>query len=65
MDNTFIRIDDRLTRPMPTVDPIRKTGDGDGPSKPDVKRPESRNILDRMKRVDPNQAKRYRQRSGQ
>ena len=58
--------DDRLTRPMPTVDPVRKTRDGgDGPSKPDVKRPESRNILDRMKRVDPNQAKRYRQRSGQ
>lgn len=61
-----IRFDDRLTRPMPTADPIRKQGDGDGgPSKPDVKRPESRNILDRMKRVDPDQAKRYRQRSGQ
>ena len=62
-----IRFDDRLTRPMPTADPLRRTGDGDGdgPSKPDVKRPESRNILDRMKRVDPNQAKRYRQRSGQ
>jgi hypothetical protein len=61
-----IRWDDRLTRPMPTADPLRKSGDGDeGPSKPDVKRPESRNILDRMKRVDPNQAKRYRQRSGQ
>jgi len=61
-----IRIDDRLTRPMPTADPLRKSQDtGDGPSKPDVKRPETRNILDRMKRVDPNQAKRYRQRSGQ
>lgn len=61
-----IRIDDRLTRPLPTADPLRKQGDtGDGPSKPDVKRPESRNILDRMKRVDPDQAKRYRQRSGQ
>ena len=60
-----IRIDDRLTRPIPTADPLRKQGDGDGPSKPDVKRPESRNILDRMKRVDPDQAKRYRQRSGQ
>ena len=60
------RIDDRLTRPMPTLDPTRKSGDNDGgPSKPDVKRPESRNILDRMKRVDPDQAKRYRQRSGQ
>lgn len=61
-----IRFDDRITRPLPTADPLRKQGgEGDGPSKPDVKRPESRNILDRMKRVDPDQAKRYRQRSGQ
>jgi hypothetical protein len=60
-----IRMDDRLTRPVTPVDPLRKQGDGDGPSKPDVKRPESRNLLDRMKRVDPNTAKRYRQRSGQ
>ena len=50
---------------MPTADPLRKQGEGDGPSKPDVKRPESRNILDRMKRVDPDQAKRYRQRCGE
>lgn len=60
-----IRVDDRLTKPVAPLDPVRKSGDGDGPSKPDVKRPESRNILDRMKRVDPNQAKKYRQRSGQ
>lgn len=65
MDIREIRGDDRLTRPMTPVDPIRKNGDGDGPTKPDVKRPETRNILDRMKRVDPDQAKRYRQRSGQ
>jgi len=61
-----IRFDDRITRPLPTADPLRKQGgEGDGPNKPDVKRPESRGILDRMKRVDPNQAKRYRQRSGE
>lgn len=61
-----IRMDDRLTKPVAPLEPMRRTGDGgEGPNKPDVKRPESRNILDRMKRVDPNQAKRYRQRSGQ
>jgi hypothetical protein len=64
MEN-FVRVDDRLTRPVTPVDPIRRQGDGDGPKAPDVKRPESRNILDRMKRVDPNAARRYRQRSGE
>ena len=47
-------------------DPItRPDGDGDGPAKPGVKRPDSKQLLDRMKRVDPDQAKRYRQRSGE
>lgn len=40
-------------------------GDGDGPRRPDVERPNSRELLERMKRVDPRQARRYRQRSGQ
>ena len=57
--------EDRATRPMPTVDPLRKGGDEDGPSAPDVKRPDSRNILDRMKKIDPETAKKYRQRSGE
>ncbi len=26
-----IRMDDRLTRPLPTADPLRRQGDGDGP----------------------------------
>lgn len=56
---------DRLTRPTPKS-PERKLGDDSGPSKPDIKRPEGGNeLLKRMKRVDPDQAKRYRQRSGQ
>jgi hypothetical protein len=48
------------------VIPKRK-GEGDGPKDltDTVKRPSSDGILDRMKRVDPNQAKRYRQRSGE
>ena len=56
---------DRLTRPMPT-EPERKLGDESGPSRPDVARPDGGNeLLKRMKRVDPDQAKKYRQRSGQ
>ena len=55
---------DRLTRPQ--TEPARKGFDETGPLRPDVKRPSGDNeLLKRMKRVDPDQAKRYRQRSGQ
>ncbi|MCW5937303.1 MAG: ubiquitin-like protein UBact [Fimbriimonadaceae bacterium] len=47
-------------------EPSRKTGDDEGPTKPDIGRPDAPNeLLKRMKRVDPEQAKKYRQRSGQ
>ncbi|HZO87593.1 MAG TPA: ubiquitin-like protein UBact [Chthonomonadaceae bacterium] len=54
-------------RQMPTLptDPLRKGGDDGGPNKPDVKRPDTSDLLKRMKRVDPDAARRYRQRSGQ
>ena len=56
---------DRLTRPMPS-EPERKLGDESGPSSPDVRRPEGGNeLLRRLKKVDPDQAKKYRQRSGE
>jgi hypothetical protein len=61
----MIKIDDRLTRPN-VPEPERKLGDESGPSKPDVKRPNAPNeLLKRMKKVDPDQAKKYRQRSGE
>jgi len=48
------------------VDPAPHTpGEEDGPRKPDVENPGTRKLLDRMKRVDPRTARRYRQRSGQ
>ncbi|MCA0359865.1 MAG: ubiquitin-like protein UBact [Armatimonadetes bacterium] len=56
---------DRQTQREPES-PERKLGDGDGPSKPDITRPTVPNeLLKRMKNVDPDQAKKYRQRSGQ
>ena len=63
--NTF-QADETLRRPLP-ADPMQKPGgdDSGGPSSPKVKRPDTRQLLDRMKRVDPEQAKRYRQRSGE
>ncbi len=57
--------EDRLRRPM-TPEPERKSSDEGGPSKPDLKKPSGPNeLLKRMKKVDPDQAKKYRQRSGQ
>lgn len=55
---------DRLTRPLR---PEPKTPDSDqGPSRPEVQRPEGGNeLLKRLRKVDPDQAKKYRQRSGQ
>ncbi|MEM7387036.1 MAG: ubiquitin-like protein UBact [Verrucomicrobiota bacterium] len=38
---------------------------GDGPSVPKVKKPDTEELLKRMRKVDPDQAKRYRQRTGQ
>ncbi len=56
---------DRTTRRI-SPEPERKLGDESGPSKPDVSRPDKSNeLMKRMKRVDPDQAKKYRQRSGE
>ena len=55
---------ERRIRPM---DPIEKGpgDDDDGPARPKVDRPNTRDLLQRMRRVDPNQARRYRQRTGE
>ena len=54
---------DRLTRPI--TEPGKKLEDI-GPGRPDVQKPGGDNeLLRRMKKVDPDQAKRYRQRSGE
>jgi len=60
----IFRAEERITRPVP-ASPERKPGDGGGPGKPDVKRPDTSDLLKRMKRVDPDAARRYRQRSGE
>jgi len=50
------------------VDPVPwgpKQGDDGGPRSPDVSRPDTKDLLKKMRKVDPNQSKRYRQRTGQ
>jgi len=62
---TIFRGEERRQMPTIPTDPLRKGGDEGGPGKPDVKRPDTSDLLKRMKRVDPDAARRYRQRSGQ
>jgi ubiquitin-like protein UBact len=50
------------TRP---VAPSGPSGGGDGPSAPKVEKPNVDELLKRMRKVDPDQARRYRQRTGQ
>jgi hypothetical protein len=40
-------------------------GSGDGPKTPEVDKPNADDLLKRMRKVDPDQARRYRQRTGQ
>ncbi len=40
-------------------------GDDPSPQSPKVDKPDVNDLLKRMKKVDPDQAKRYRQRTGQ
>ncbi|MGE3312685.1 MAG: ubiquitin-like protein UBact [Limisphaerales bacterium] len=40
-------------------------GGGDGPKTPEVEKPNTEDLLKRMKKVDPDQARRYRQRTGE
>ncbi len=51
------------------VDPMPKSpspsDDGGGPRRPETGSPEKDNLLKRMRKVDPKQAERYRQRTGE
>ena len=56
---------ERISKPL-TREPDKKLGDESGPEKPDVRKPDGGNeLLRRMKKIDPDQAKKYRQRSGE
>ncbi|MGZ8364707.1 MAG: ubiquitin-like protein UBact [Nitrospira sp.] len=51
------------------VDPMPKSPrpleEGDGPRRPDTGSPEKDSLMKRMRKVDPKQAERYRQRTGE
>jgi hypothetical protein len=56
---------DRIQKPtVPVPHNPQQVGD-DGPKSPDIKKPDTKSILERMKKVDPDQARRYKQRTGE
>jgi Prokaryotic ubiquitin-like protein UBact len=56
---------ERIQKPAEPAPWGPKQGDGGGPRSPDVSRPDTKDLLKKMRKVDPNQSKRYRQRTGQ
>ena len=42
-----------------------ENGDDDGPQRPKVDKPNTKDLMRRMRRVDKDQSKRYRQRTGE
>ena len=56
---------ERTEKPVAPVPWAPQPGDGGGPKAPDISKPDTRDLLKKMRKVDPNQSKRYRQRTGQ
>lgn len=65
MPHTNAEFPERIHRPQSPAPWERKEAEPGGPKRPDVEAPDTKELLKKMRRVDPNQAKRYRQRTGQ
>lgn len=65
MDEEVSPMPERRTRPTPKEPWPTPRQEESGPRVPEVERPSTKELLERMKRVDPRQARRYRQRSGE
>ena len=59
------KIPDQERKPMRPMDGGGEEGEEKGPKRLKVERPNSDSLLRRMRKVDPNQARRYRQRTGE
>lgn len=55
---------DPVQKPRPEI-PVPLPAPGSAPAVPKVSKPDVGDLLKRMRKVDPEQARRYRQRTGQ
>ena len=60
-----IRIERREQPSSPIPKPLGPSDDGGGPKRPDSDSAQKDNLLKRMRKVDPKQAERYKQRTGE
>ena len=66
IENTQFPSLERRERPLdPGPRPPSPQEEGSGPKRPETGSPEKDNLMKRMRRVDPKQAERYRQRTGE
>lgn len=56
---------DTIQKPRPPLPAPGPSGGGDGPREPKIEKPNTEDLLKRMRKVDPDQARRYRQRTGE
>jgi hypothetical protein len=56
---------ERRERPFDPMPKPTSPEEGEGPKRPESGSPEKDNLLKRMRKVDPKQAERYRQRTGE
>ena len=65
MADSNAQFPERIQRPTSPAPWEKKDTDEGGPRRPDADSPDTKELLKKMRRVDPNQAKRYRQRTGE
>ena len=65
MADSNAQFPERIERPTSPAPWEKKETEQGGPKRPDAGAPDTKELLKKMRRVDPNQAKRYRQRTGQ
>ena len=65
MADSNAQFPERIQRPTSPAPWEKKDTDEGGPRRPEAGSPDTKELLKKMRRVDPNQAKRYRQRTGE
>ena len=65
MKDQIVYFPERKERPVKPIEPGDGGDENNTPKRPDVNRPDTQELLKRMRRVDKDQSRRYRQRTGE